>query len=88
MYGCAVENLCTIRLSVIYHDLSHLGKKTDYSLTLRFQTRTFSNPPALKYSYSSQLASVESHYSLIFSTVKILNTLFQLAHLRNTVPVS
>jgi hypothetical protein len=53
-------------------------------LTLGFQTRPVSNSYPLKYSCSSQLA-VKFHYSLIGSTVKILNTLFLLAHLRNAV---
>lgn len=47
-------------------------------LTLGFQTRPVSNSYPLKYSCSSQLA-VKFHYSLIGSTVKILNTLFLLA---------
>ena len=37
-YACAIENLCTIRLSEIKYKLSHRGYKTDYSLTLSYQT--------------------------------------------------
>ena len=48
-------------------------------LTLRFQTRTVSNPSSLNILTLSNWLTVKFHYSLIESTVKILNTLFLLA---------
>jgi len=61
--------------------------ETDYFLTLIFQTRTVQiHPPFNILTVPNWL--FKSHHSLIESTVKIGNTLFLLAHLRNAVPVS
>ena len=52
---------------------------SDYSLTLRFQTRTVSNSPPLNILTVPNWLTVKFHYSIVGSIVKILNTLFLLA---------
>jgi hypothetical protein len=72
--------------SVYLHTTDHiLGKNADYSLTLSFHIRPFSNPSPLTILTVPNWATVKFQYSLIGSKVKILNALFLLATLINAV---
>jgi hypothetical protein len=83
VYGCAVENLCTQRLSVTYTRLITSwveNRLLDYVKFSNSHSFKFTPPPLNILTVPNWL-TVKFHYSLIGSKVKNLNTLFLLAHL-------
>ena len=79
MFACmdaSLKNVCTASLGIKYAAYYILGR-----LTLRFQTCTVQIHPPFNILTLPNWLTVKFHHSLIGSTVKILNTLFLLAHL-------
>ena len=60
----SLKNVCTTGLGITY-TTCHLQGRKDYSLTLKFQTRTVQIHPPFNILTLPNWLTVKSHYSLI-----------------------